>query len=254
MALTQTWPLEKRPMTDTLAMPRHPTHTLVSWPAILIGAIVAAAVGAMLNLLGVALGAASFNPYDFDGGDASGFTAAAGMWMAVANALALFVGAAVASRAAKYPDHHKGALHGVGVWALAFLLALLIASASAAGGAAAVAGGEAADPTTDPTIIVDEVSGAQSRVVEGDLGPARVPTRPAAEETADVTAQLALWGFLTMLIGAAAAIFGGMYGTRNHKWLAKAGLEDGGVGLAHEHIRTEPASTEPHRVYPTPRA
>lgn len=239
-------------MTDTLAMPRHPTHTLISWPAILIGAVVAATVGAMLNLLGVALGAASFNPYDFDGGDASEFTAAAGMWMAVANALALFVGAAIASRAAKYPDHHKGALHGLGVWALAFLLALLIASASAAGGAAAVAGGQAAEPTTDPTIIVDEVSGTQSRVVEGDLGLTPVPSRPAEEETADVTAQVALWGFLTMLIGAAAAIFGGMYGARNHRWMARAGLEEDSVGLGHDH-RVEPAPIEPHRVYPTPR-
>ena len=246
-------------MTDAVIDHRgHAPHTLISWPAIIVGAIVAAAVGAMLNLLGVALGAASFNPYDLDANDATAFSAAAGMWMAVANAAALFVGAAVASRAAKYPDHHKGALHGLGVWALAFMIALVIASASAAGGAAAVAGGEAADPT-DPNIIVSD-TGARSRVIAGELAPAEVPVaapapaRQVADEAADATATLARWGFLTMLIGAVAAVFGGMYGTRNHRWMAKAGLErhdDVRVPVGDTYHPAEPGA--PHKVYPTPR-
>lgn len=234
-------------MTDIMATPRHSPHSLVSWSAIIIGAIVAIAVGAMLNLLGIALGAASFSPYDIDLGDTSGFTAAAGMWMAVANAIALFVGAAVASRAARHPDHHRGGLHGLGVWALAFLLALIIASAGAAGGAAAVAGGEAAEPA-DSTIIVDEVTGARSRIVEGELIAPRVAPRPVVEEAADATAQLALWGFITMLLGAIAAVVGGMYGARNHRWLARAGLD------GNDADRPEVAPADPHRVYPTPRS
>jgi hypothetical protein len=241
----------------------HPLHNLVSWPAVLTGAVVAVAVGAMLNLLGVALGAASFNPYDLDANDVSEFSAAAGMWMAVANGLALFVGGAVASRAAKYSDHHRGGLHGVTVWALAFLLALVLATASAAGGAAAIAGGQAADPTASDAvasdIIVDSRTGARSRVIEGDLAlpPAAPQVAPAvADEAADATATLALWAFLTMLIGAAAAIFGGMYGTRNHRWMTKAGLTGERV-VAHDHDRTVAADDEPrpeHRVYPTPRS
>ncbi|RZI99436.1 MAG: hypothetical protein EON90_11510 [Brevundimonas sp.] len=201
---------------------RHPLHTLISWPAVIAGGIVAVAVGAMLNLLGVALGASAFNPYDFGGGDASGFTAAAGMWMAFANAIALFIGGAVATRAAKYADHHKGALHGLAVWALAFLLAITIASAAGAGGAAALLGGEAAD--SDGRSVVTDIAPA-SRVIEGELvAPVVVqPSAPAvAEEVADTTAMLALWGFLTMLIGAIAAIFGGLYGGRNHRWIDKA--------------------------------
>ncbi len=202
---------------------RHPLHTLISWPAVLAGAIVAVAVGAMLNLLGVALGASAFNPYDFDGGDRSGFTAAAGMWMAFANALALFVGGAVATRAAKYADHHKGALHGLVVWALAFLLAITIASAAGAGGAAALLGGDARDGEVGDTVVTDTLPA--SRVIEGELvGPVVVqaPGPVAAEEVADTTAMLALWGFLTMLIGAIAAIFGGLYGGRSHRWIDRA--------------------------------
>lgn len=201
---------------------RHPLHTLISWPAVIAGGIVAVAVGAMLNLLGVALGASAFNPYEFGGGDAEGFTAAAGMWMAFANAIALFVGGAVATRAAKYADHHKGALHGLAVWALAFLLAITIASAAGAGGAAALLGGEAAD--SDGRTVVTDIAPA-SRVIEGELvAPVVVqPSAPAvAEEVADTTAMLALWGFLTMLIGAVAAIFGGLYGGRNHRWIDRA--------------------------------
>lgn len=209
-------------MTDTYASDpiRHPLHTLISWPAVIAGAIVAVAVGAMLNLLGVALGASAFNPYDFDGGDASDFTAAAGMWMAFANAIALFIGAAVATRAAKYADHHKGALHGIAVWALAFLLAITIAASAGAGGAAALVGGDARDGEVGDTVLTDAPA---SRVVEGELIVEPVRSVPAAaEEAADTTAMLALWGFLTMLIGAIAAIFGGLYGSRGHRWINKA--------------------------------
>lgn len=209
-------------MTETFAADplRHPLHTLISWPAVIAGAVVAVAVGAMLNLLGVALGASAFNPYEFDGGDVGEFTAAAGMWMAFANALALFVGGAVASRAAKYADHHKGALHGLAVWALAFLLAITVAGA-AAGGSAALIGAEAQDEAEARTATY-----APSRVVEGELIGTPPPPAPVeTERAADATATLALWGFLTMLIGGAAAIFGGLYGARRHRWMEKAGVD-----------------------------
>jgi hypothetical protein len=200
---------------------RHPLHTLISWPAVIAGAVVAVAVGAMLNLLGVALGASAFNPYDFDGGNVGEFTAAAGMWMAFANAIALFVGGAVATRAAKYADHHKGALHGLAVWALAFLLAITIASAAGAGGAAALVGGDARDGRIGDTVLTDV--GPGSRVIEGELVvPAPLPVPVQTEAVADTTAMLALWGFLTMLIGAIAAVFGGLYGGRNHRWIDRA--------------------------------
>ncbi|MGZ9114203.1 MAG: hypothetical protein ACXW3K_06225, partial [Brevundimonas sp.] len=121
----------------------------------------------------------------------------------------------------KYADHHKGALHGLAVWALAFLLAITIASAAGAGGAAALVGGDARDGEVGDTVVMDATPG--SRVIEGELvAPAPLPAPVAAEEVADTTAMLALWGFLTMLIGAIAAIFGGLYGGRNHRWIDKA--------------------------------
>lgn len=204
--------------------PWHPLHALVSWPAVIAGAVVAVAVGAMLNLLGIALGAGAFNPYDFDGSDAEGFAVAAGMWAVIANAIALFIGGAVASRAAKFSDHHKGGLHGLSVWAVAFLVAILIAAATAAGSAATVAGGEATRSAASETVVGDLVT--PDRPVADDQLAVPPAARTAAYETADNTATWALWGFLTMLIGAVAAVAGGLYGTRNHRWLAKAGMPD----------------------------
>ena len=240
-------------MTDTTIHPtHHHPHTLISWPAVLAGAIVAAAVGAMLNLLGVALGAASFNPYDLDSGDATGFTAAAGMWMALANSIALFVGGAVASRAAKHSDHHRGGLHGVSVWAVAFLLALVITASGVAGGAAAIAGGEASEPPVARGVVITDGTVGPGGVVDGQMV---VPpqAREVADDTADATATLALWGFLTMLLGAVAAVLGGMYGTRNHRWMTRAGLGGHGHEPVVETAASPPPATEPHRVYPTPR-
>lgn len=241
-------------MTDTTFHPTHAhhPHTLISWPAVLAGAIVAAAVGAMLNLLGIALGAASFNPYDLDPGDATGFTAAAGMWMALANSIALFVGGAVASRAAKHSDHHRGGLHGVSVWAVAFLLALVITASGVAGGTAAIAGGEASEPSAPRELVITDGTVGPNGVVEGQVV---VPpqAREVADETADATATLALWGFLTMLLGAVTAVLGGMYGTRNHRWMSKAGLGGHGHEPVVETAPSPPPAAEPHRVYPTPR-
>lgn len=235
-------------MTDDLdrTTPAHPLHTLLSWPAVIAGAVVAVAAGAMLNLLGIALGAGAFNPYDLRGGDVAGFAAAAGMWAVLANAIALFAGGAVASRAAKFPDHHKGVLHGLSVWALAFLLAILIASASTAVNTASVAGGEATRTSPDETLVGEALS-SDRRIA--DDAPVIAPVdRAEADTAADSTATLALWGFLTMLLGCVAAVFGGLYGTRNHRWMAKAGLGDQRAASL-----STPPETEPRKVYPTPK-
>lgn len=197
----------------------HPLHTLISWPAVIAGAVVAIAVGAMLNLLGVALGAASINPYDLTTGEAKAFSAGAGAWIAIANALALFVGGFVASRVAKYTDHHKGYLHGLAVWALAFIIALFLAGSSAVGGVNSMIDGLSNNG-------VEEVNVLDREPLAGDLpdGAAAIPpaAQPEANAAADSTATVALWAFIAMLLGAIAAVFGGRYGARRHAWETRA--------------------------------
>lgn len=206
----------------------HHQHELVSWKAVLAGGAIAVAVGAMLNLLGVALGAAAIDPYELTRGEAEGFTVGAGIWIAIANAVALFVGGFVASRTAKHSDHHKGVLNGLTVWAIAFLLAILIATATASGSVASTLGG-ATQAASDADRVADVMLPPPGAMPDASVDTAAAVPAPAREEVdqaADSTSAASLWGFLTMLLGAIAAVFGGRYGSRKHGWETKAGLGD----------------------------
>jgi hypothetical protein len=212
----------------------HPLHTLISWPAVLAGAVVAVAAGAMLNLLGVALGAGALNPFDVSHGGSKAFTVGAGLWVALANTIALFAGGFVASRAAKYADHHHGMLHGLTVWAIAFLLAIFVAGATAAGGitsavdagadnaAIAAPAAPAADTSAQNGVLQSDGSVAAPDGAAAPEGappaPAPAVSPPVVQKAAGATASIALWAFLTMLLGAVGAVFGGRYGSRKHAW------------------------------------
>ncbi|MDB5472582.1 MAG: hypothetical protein JWR84_4142 [Caulobacter sp.] len=205
--------------TQPTALEPHPFHTLISWPAVIAGAVVAIAVGAMLNLLGVALGAASINPYDLSTGEAKAFSAGAGAWIAIANALALFVGGFVASRVAKYSDHHKGYIHGLAVWALAFIIALFLAGSTAVGGVNSMIDGLSNNGREEVNVLDQPPLAGEPSDRVAAIPPA---AQPEADAAADSTATVALWAFIAMLLGAVAAVFGGRYGSRKHSWEAKA--------------------------------
>lgn len=182
-------------------------HPLISWDAVIAGVAVAIALGALLNILGLAIGATSANPFKMDGDEVTAFTIGGGLWVAFSNAVALQVGAYIAARAAKYPDHNKGMFQGLAVWGVAFVLAFA-ALGSGAGGvlrggdAVAVAYAEAADDASIPN---------DGRVSEADA-------KLAAQATADATASLAWWGVGTMVLGAIGAIAGGRLGARHPVW------------------------------------
>jgi len=207
----------------------HPLHSLISWPAVIAGVAVAVAAGAMLDLLGVALGAGALNPFDPTHAAVRAFSVGAGLWMALANILALFAGGFVASRAAKYDDRHQGMLHGLMVWALAFIVVVFVAGSMAGGGAAVSSAG--------PDAVVGADAAASGGVLQSDgsiappdtasaasVAPAPAPRPPIVQK--DPAATVALWSFLTMLLGAAAAVFGGRYGARRHAWEMRAARID----------------------------
>jgi hypothetical protein len=128
-----------------------------------------------------------------DGDEVTAFTIGGGLWVAFSNAVALQVGAYIAARAAKYPDHHKGLFQGLAVWGVAFVLAFA-ALGSGAGGvlrggdAAVVAYAEAADDASVPN--------------DGQVSERR--RQAAAEAAADTTASLAWWGVGTMALARSA--------------------------------------------------
>ena len=92
-------------------------YSLVSWGSVIAGAVIAVAVGAMLNLLGLAVGVSALEPGDPSGVSAGGYTVLSGVWLLVSTVVGLVVGGYVAARSATDPDHHEGALHGAAVWA-----------------------------------------------------------------------------------------------------------------------------------------
>jgi hypothetical protein len=162
-------------------------------------------------MLGLAIGATAANPWTMDSGDAKGLTLGGGLWVAFSNAVALQVGAYIAARAAKYPDHHKGLFQGLAVWAWlscwlspAWVRAWAVSCAAA--DTAATAYATAADDASVP---------ADGRVSEADA-------KAAAEQTGDVLATLAWWGVATMLMGAVGAVAGGRLGARHPVWHRRA--------------------------------
>lgn len=174
-------------------------HPLISWGAVFAGVVVAVALGAFLNILGLAIGATVANPFRLTDAGAAGLTLGGGLWIVFANAFALQVGAFVAARSARFPDHHKGALIGLTVWGLAFMVALAgIGSGSSAGAL-----------LTSAQATVEAAQGEE--MSESDL-------KAAAEVARKVAAALAWWGAASMALGAVGAVAGGYLGSQHPQW------------------------------------
>jgi hypothetical protein len=94
----------------------------VSWGAVLAGVAVALAIQLILNLLGIGVGAASFDPAANDNISASTYSIGAGIWWSVSGILAALAGGYTAGRLAGQPKESSGAWHGFTTWALTTLL------------------------------------------------------------------------------------------------------------------------------------
>ena len=135
----------------------HPySHPLVDWGAAIAGTLVAIAIGFALLVLGVAIGATAINPWQGASEQAPVWTIGGGLWVLFSNLVALQVGAFVAVRSARWPDHHSGMLQGLVVWALAFFVAAAVLGfgvevSGAAVNAAQAASGEATGATPQLT-------------------------------------------------------------------------------------------------------
>lgn len=98
----------------------------ISWGAILAGALLAVAVGGMLNILGMALGATTVDTVDRGTPSASSFGIGAGIWILLSNIIGLAVGGYVAARLSGTADRMDAGLHGLGVWSAAYLLSAVL--------------------------------------------------------------------------------------------------------------------------------
>ncbi|WP_237180478.1 hypothetical protein [Roseomonas haemaphysalidis] len=98
----------------------------VSWGAIFAGAIVALAVGLMLNVLGAAVGATLVDATARSTPNASSFGIGAGVWLLVSNLIGLGLGGYVAARLSGTASSTDATLHGMTMWATSFLISAVL--------------------------------------------------------------------------------------------------------------------------------
>ncbi len=97
--------------------------TRASWGAIFAGATVAAVLAIWLNLLGVAIGLAAWEPM---AQQATGFGWGAALWVLGTAIVSLFCGGWVTGRLTGTPRRLDRALHGVVTWSVATLFGLFV--------------------------------------------------------------------------------------------------------------------------------
>lgn len=122
----------------------------VSWGAVFAGAVVAVAIGLMLNALGAGVAAAMVDATQRETPSAGSFGIGAAIWLLVANLIGLGVGGYVAARLSGNTDDTDGTLHGMAVWATTFLISAILvgnlvagAASTATNAASNIAGGVA---------------------------------------------------------------------------------------------------------------
>lgn len=151
----------------------------VSWGAIFAGALVAIAVGATLNILGVAVGASTVDASSGGTPDAASLGIGASIWFLVSNLLGLLLGGYVAARLSGTADKADASLHGLATWATAYLVSAVLlgnvvsgVSSAATSALSSVAGGagravssaaSTAAPAVDPNALAQRARSALAR-------------------------------------------------------------------------------------------
>ena len=94
----------------------------VSWGAVAAGVVIALVAQLILNMLGIGLGAATFDPAAGNNPSPSSFSIGAGLWWALSGIIAALIGGYTAGRLAGQPKESSGAWHGLISWGLTTLL------------------------------------------------------------------------------------------------------------------------------------
>lgn len=197
------------------------SHPLIDWGAALAGTAIAIAIGFTLTILGVAVGATAVNPFQGTSEQAPAWTIGGGLYVIFANLVAIQIGAFVAVRAARWPDHHNGMIQGLMVWALSFL----VAAAALGLGVGGLMGGDA----NAQEVARATVNAAQAAT--GEPTGARETLTPAETDALqDAAALTAWWAFAAMVLGAVGAVAGGRLGSGHPEW--QRGKHDRPVTMA----------------------
>jgi hypothetical protein len=188
-----------------------------SWSAIFSGAFVALVLMILLNMLGVAIGAAVLDPTG--GVDAQGFGIGAGLWYTISGLIALFFGGWVAGRIGGYPERFESFLYGLVTWGLVSIVTfyfLTTAMGQIVGGAVGVVGQTFGAATDVPMITQTlEQQLADVGVTQEQIQQIQQDATVIADDVSTAVAVAAFWAFLSMLLGGLAAAFGSRVGARS---------------------------------------
>ena len=176
----------------------------VSWPAIIAGAFVAAAVSLVLLTLGSGLGFAAISPWPGHGISATAFVVTSAIWLIVTQWISSGFGGYVAGRLrTRWIGTHthevffRDTAHGLITWAVATVLvaAVFASSALSAGGReAAASGASAAVQSTLPQ--------PEKRIDESAVDKPDAVDKADADAVRKAAAQAAVYTALSMLVGA----------------------------------------------------
>ena len=197
--------------TETRVVPDAPIAAPgISWGAVFAGGVIAAAIAAALNILGAGFGAMSIDAVARGTPSAGSFGIGAAAWMIVASTIALGVGGYCAARLSGTSNDTDGVLHGLAVWAIAFLMSAVLlgnlatgvastavrAAGSAAGGAASAvtsAAGQAI-PDVTPAALIERAQNTLRGV--GGAPATMTPEQRGAETAAILTRRLTRGSFV----------------------------------------------------------
>jgi hypothetical protein len=158
----------------------------LSWGAILAGVVVALVTQLVLNLIGVALGAASLAPLS-GGASASALSTGAGIWLALSSILAALAGGYAAGKFSGAQNESNAGWHGLTSWALTTLLLSYLLS-SAAGGLLGGLGGAARSTAEVAAPVLVQVTTDPFSSIETQLRSTTSSNDPAALRDAAIAA------------------------------------------------------------------
>lgn len=199
----------------------------VRWGPILAGLFAALSTLAVLSILGIAIAGSAYDPGD----NPRNFGIGAGVWGAVSALLAFFIGGWLAARSAAVRGHNAGVLNGAMVWVVTIPLMLYMLmggvgalfrttgqAVSTGVQAASNAAGQVANSNNSQQ-LEDRAQTAGAKIQATTQNVANQITSAVSnpdnqEKAANATAKTA-WGTLvSLLLGLAAAAFGGHVGSR----------------------------------------
>ena len=184
----------------------------VRWGPIIAGLFAALSTLAVLAVLGVAVAGSTYDPGD----SARAFGIGAGVWSAISALIAFFIGGWLAARSAAVRSEGSGVLNGAMVWVVAIPLMLYmimggIGSVLRTAAPTAAAGANAAAQQPD---MQDQAQTASARIQATTQQVTEQIKQPENQRAAARGTAKTAWGTLvSLLLGLAAAAFGGWVGS-----------------------------------------